>query len=135
MKSAPITTSALVLGLFAAATCLAQTPSPPASNTNPSAASSPSQRDATRSPAAETPANSQSKPSDASTPHQHEAMAGKNQTMKECTDAQAAKNPSMSKADITKACDDQMKMQKDRARLSKSPDSAPSDRSQTPAPK
>ena len=111
MKLAPLKMTAIVLGLFAAATCMAQTPSPPASDSNPSAASSPSQREATRSPAAEAPATSESKPSDASTPHQHEAMAGKHQTMKECTDAQAAKNPSMSKADITKACNDQMKMQ------------------------
>ena len=115
MKFTPITIAAVVVGIFGAATCFAQTPSPPASTTNPSSASSPSQRDATRTPAAETPATPQSDPSDASTPHQRMAMGGKHQTMKECMDAQAAKASGMSKADMTKACNEQMKMQKDHA--------------------
>ena len=64
-------------------------------------------------------------------------MAGKKQTMKECMDAQAAKDSEMSKADMTKACEQQMKMQKDRARMSKAPTTTPnsSDDSRTPAPK
>lgn len=122
MKSTPVTVTAALIGIFAALACFAQTPSPPASTTSPSNASSPSQRDATRSPATEAPATSASQPSDASTPHQREAMGGKTQTMKECMDAQAAKNSAMSKADMTKACNDQMKMQKDHARMSKAPD-------------
>ena len=137
MKFTPITVTAAVVGIFGAATCFAQTPSPPASTTSPSSASSPSQRDATRSPASETAATSGSQPADASTPHQREAMGGKNQTMKECMDAQAVKNSGMSKDAMTKACDDQMKMQKDRTHMSKAPATTPktNDGYSTPAPK
>lgn len=116
----PSITIATAVAALGVATCFAQAPSPPASTTNPSNASSPSQRDSTRLPAAETPAESQSKPSDATTPHQRQAMASKPHTMKECMDMQAAKNPDMSRSDMTKACNDQMKMHKDSATKSKS---------------
>src|SRR4051794_16333720 len=66
--------SALV-GLLGSAVLFAQAPSPPSSTSNPSAASSPSQRDTTRSPAAEAAPASGDQPADASTPHQREAMA------------------------------------------------------------
>lgn len=135
MKFTPITVTAALVGILGAAACFGQTPSPPDSTTSPSSASSPSQRDATQSPTTETPT---SQPSDASTPHQREAMGGKNQSMKQCMDAKAAANTSgMSAADMTKACQDQMKMQKDRAHMSKAPDTAPknSDGYQTPAQK
>lgn len=115
MKITSISVAAALVGILGAATCFAQTPSPSESTTSPSSASSPSQRDATRSPAAETPTTSPSQPSDASTPHQREAMGAKNQTMKECMDAQVAKTPDLSKEDMTKACHDQMMMQKNRA--------------------
>ncbi len=134
MKLPSITITAAALGIFGAATCFAQTPSPPASTTSPSSASSPSQREATRSPAAETAATAASQPSDASTPHQREAMGGKSQTMSGCMDAQAARNSGMSRSDMTKACDQQMKMQKDRAHMSKAP-ATNSDGSQPPAQK
>ena len=58
---------------------------------------------------------------------------GKDQTMKECMDAQTAKAPEASKADMTKACEDQMKRQKERARMSKAPETK--DSTPTPAPK
>lgn len=144
MKSSSLTITAAVLGILGASTCFAQTPNPPASGTSPSSASSPSQREATQSRTAESQATP-SPSSDTSTPHQREAMAGKKQTMKECMDTQAAKTSGMSKADMTKACDEQMKMQKDRERLSKAPATTPAttppttpkndDASQTPAPK
>jgi putative membrane protein len=55
----------------------AQTPDPStgtgAGSTNPSAASSPQQRDSTHNSATESPATSGAEPTDASTPHQHEA--------------------------------------------------------------
>lgn len=133
MKSTHMTLTAAVLGILAASSCFAQTATPPESATSPSSASSPSQRDATRSPAAESSATP-SQSSQTSTPHQREAMGGKTQTMKECMDAQAAKTSGMSKADMTKACDEQMKMQKDRAHMSKAPTTMPND-SKTPSPK
>jgi hypothetical protein len=52
-------------------------------------------------------------------------MGSKNQTMKQCMDAQAAKASGMSKAAMTKACDEQMKMQKDRAHTPKNDDGSP----------
>ncbi len=132
----PVLTLAAALGIFGAALCGAQTPSPPANatnpSTNPSSASSPSQREATRSSANESPAT-ESESSQASTPHQKVAVAGKTQTMKECMDAQSAKNSGMSKSDMTKACEQQMKGQKERAPTSAMPKS--SDGSQTPTPK
>jgi len=113
---------------------VAQTPNPPpASTTNPSAASSPSQREATRSPAAETPAPT-ADTTDAPTPHQRQAMGGKPQTMKQCMDAQAAKDSGKTHSEMTKACNEQMKMQKDYERLSEAPKNN-TDSSRTPAPK
>ena len=131
----PVT--AAVIAVLAATMCAAQTPSPPASTTSPSSASSPSQREATRSPAAETPASPQAAPSDASSPHQRQAMGGKAQTMKQCMDAQAAKDPAMTHGEMTKNCNQQMKMQKDYQHLSEAPATTPndSDSSRTPAPK
>ena len=136
MNMTPVRVTAAVIGILGAAACFAQTPSPPTSTTSPSSASSPSQRDATRSPAAESPATGGSQPSAASTPHQREAM-GKPQTMKDCMDTQASTNSGMSKSDMTKACDEQMKKQKDHAHMSKAPANSPnsSDSSQAPAPK
>lgn len=126
MKFTPIPVTAAVIAILAATMCVAQTPSPPASTTSPSSASSPSQRDATRSPAEETAASPQSAPSDASTPHQRQAMGGKAQTMKQCMDAQAAKYPGMTHGEITKSCNQQMKMQKDYEHLSEAPATTPS---------
>jgi hypothetical protein len=48
-------------------------------------------------------------------------MGSKTTTMKECMDARAATTPGMSKDAMTKACDDQMKMQKDRTHMSNAP--------------
>lgn len=137
MKIILLPVAAAVVGVLAATMCVAQTPSPPASTTSPSSASSPSQRETTRSPAAETPASSQSSPSDASTPHQRQAMGAKAQTMKQCMDAQAAKNSGMTHSEMTKTCNQQMKMQKDYEHLSEAPATTPkdSDSSRTPAPK
>jgi hypothetical protein len=102
-----VTGATAILSVLAAGTAFAQTPSPPASTSTPSSASSPSQREATSSSAKESPASA---PSDAATAHQREAMGGK-QTMKQCMDAQSASNPSKSKSDMTKACEDHMKKQ------------------------
>jgi hypothetical protein len=128
--------SAAVVGVLGSTMVFAQTANPPQSTTSPSSASSPSQRDSTRSTTdtAETPATAGAQPSDAATPHQREAMAGKTQTMKECMDERAARNDGMSKADMTKACNDQIKMQKERAHLSKAPTSTSKDSASQPAP-
>jgi cytoskeletal protein RodZ len=119
------TVSAAVIGVLSSTIAFAQQTPPPESTTSPSSASSPSQRDATRNSASEAPATSGAQPADASTAHQREAMAGHPKTMKECMDQQAAKKDGMSKSDMTKACDEQMKMQKDRTHMSKAPANSP----------
>jgi hypothetical protein len=96
--------------LLCATVGFAQTPSPSSSQTDPSAASSPSQRAATHNNSTETPTTEGSNPASASTPAQRDAMKGsKAQMMKDCMAQQSAKNPDMSKSDMTKACHDQMK--------------------------
>jgi hypothetical protein len=133
MKFTPIAVTAAAVGILGATTCLAQTASPPSSTTTPSSSSSPSQREATSGPAAERAAD----PVDASSPHQRQAVGGKAQTMKHCMDAQAAKKSGMTNAQMSKSCNDQMKMQKDSEHLSQVPATAPSqaDSSRTPPPK
>jgi hypothetical protein len=136
MKFTPIPVTATVVGIFAATLGVAQTPSPPASTTNPNSASRPSQRETTHSSAAETSAPSSPDPAGASTPHQRQAMGGKGQTMQQCMDAQAAKNSGMSRSDMTKTCNQQMKMQKDHEHLSQAPTRQnDSDSTRTPTPK
>ena len=74
-----MTRSSALLTLLAvgSATCaLAQTPPPPNDPTAPSAASSPHQRDATRTDASEANPTQGAEPSSASTPHQREATQG-----------------------------------------------------------
>lgn len=133
MKFIPIAVTAAAVGVLSATTCLAQTASPPASATSPSSASSESQREATSGPAAERAAD----PVDASSPHQRQATGGKAQTMKQCMDAEAAKHSGMTNGQMTKSCNDQVKMQKDYQHLSEVPATAPNktDSSRTPAPK
>lgn len=105
--------SMAVMAVLGTTLAVAQTPANPPS-TDPSSASTPAQREATRTNEGETPATSGSQPADASSPHQRDAM-GKSQTMKQCMDAQAAKNSAMSKSDMKKACDAQMKSHKETA--------------------
>lgn len=109
MKISSIAAATAVFSMLVAATAFAQAPSPPASTSAPSSASSPSQREATHSSAKESPA---SEPSDAATAHQRQAMGMKQQTMKQCMDAQGVSHPGKSKSDMTKACEDQMKKEK-----------------------
>jgi putative membrane protein len=74
----------IALLAFGSATgALAQTPTPPDDETAPSAASSPHQRDATATNAAEAPTPS-AKPSSAATPHQRQVTDG-SKTMKAVT--------------------------------------------------
>lgn len=80
-------------------------------DTSPSSASSPSQRDATSSSATEAPTTTDStSPAAASTPHQQHAtrMANK-QAMKDCVAKQQSDNSSLSATDAKKACKAQMK--------------------------
>ncbi len=124
--------SVALTGALCASLGYAQAPSPSPSTTSPSSASSPQQRDSTHSNANETPATSGTDPADASSPHQRLATAdsspqAKQKMMKDCMSQQAAKTPDMSKSDMTKACNDQMKMQKDHASMSKAPANAPKD--------
>jgi hypothetical protein len=65
-------------------------------------------------------------------------MSGKGQTLQQCMDAQAAKNSGMSRSEMTKTCNQQMKMQKDYQHLSEAPATPPNDSdssSRTPGPK
>jgi hypothetical protein len=64
-------------------------------------------------------------------------MSGKGQTLQQCMDAQAAKNSGMSRSEMTKTCNQQMKMQKDHEHLSQGRATTPndSDSAHTPAPK
>jgi hypothetical protein len=88
---------------------LAQT-APPTDQTSPSSASSPHQRDTTKSnaPEASPTDNTQgTNPSDASSPHQRQATSRSAQ-MKECV-AKQTSNSGMSAADARKACKAQLK--------------------------
>ncbi len=80
------------------------------SDTSPSSASSPAQRDSTSTSATEAPTTDGTNPAAASTPHQQKAtrMASK-QAMKQCIAKQQSDNSGMSAADAKKACKAQMK--------------------------
>jgi hypothetical protein len=102
----------LLLMTLASATCvMAQTP--PADQTAPSAASSPHQRDATSTPAAEAPATPSPEASATATPHQKEVTGADKtkhqQMMKDCVAKEQAKNSATSMDDAKKACMSQMK--------------------------
>lgn len=72
MNTISTVTAAALLAAAAATVAVAQTPTQ--ANPDPSAASSPHQRQATHSGASEAPAMNGANPGAASTPHQHEAM-------------------------------------------------------------
>lgn len=77
MNALSAATAAALLATAAATIVVAQTPpdtAPP--QTGPAAASSPHQREATRTNTEEAPAANGAEPTAASTPHQHEAVAG-----------------------------------------------------------
>jgi hypothetical protein len=88
---------------------------PPTSDTSPSAASSPSQREATSSSATESPTTTTegTNPSAASSPHQQQATGGTHmaskQSMKDCIAKERAENSGMSAAEAKKTCKAQMK--------------------------
>ena len=105
---------AALISMAPTALVVAQT-DPQPDQTSPSAASSPHQRDTTKSTTPEASSStSDTSPSAASTPHQQQAtqdstrMASK-QSMKECIAKQQSDNSGMSKADAKKACKAQMK--------------------------
>ena len=92
-----------------AALVMAQSQTMP-SDTSPSSASSPSQRDSTSSSATESPTTDGTSPAAASTPHQQQAThVASKQAMKECVAKQQSDNSGMSAADAKKACKAQMK--------------------------
>jgi hypothetical protein len=109
-----------LISMSSAGLALAQTP-PAQDSTSPSAASSPSQRQATKTESQEAPATNGTDPSAASTPHQNQATHGADkakheQMMKDCMAKERAKDSSMSKDDAKKNCMDQMKMSSDKTR-------------------
>jgi hypothetical protein len=85
--------------------------SPQPDTTSPSAASSPSQRDATSNRTPEAPAANGANPSAASSPHQQQATqkSEAKQTMKGCMAREQADHTGMSKADARKSCKEQLK--------------------------
>ena len=99
---------AALMTLAPGALVMAQSQTMP-SDTSPSSASSPSQRDSTSSSATEAPPTSDStSPSAASTPAQRQATASK-PSLKNCIAKQQSDNSGMSAADAKKACKAQMK--------------------------
>jgi len=106
-----------LISMAPTALVLAQT-EPQTDTTSPSSASSPHQRDATKSNSSEassTDNTSSTNPSAASSPHQQQSttkdsthMASK-QSMRDCIAKQQSDNQGMSKADAKKACKAQMK--------------------------
>jgi hypothetical protein len=100
---------AALMSMAPTAWVMAQSQTMP-SDTSPSSASSPAQRDSTSSSATESPTTNGTSPSAASTPHQQQAtrMASK-QAMKQCVAKQQSDNSGMSAADAKKACKAQMK--------------------------
>jgi hypothetical protein len=98
-----------LIAMSPAAMVLAQS-SPPAQDTSPSSASSPSQRDATQSNAQESMPNSGTSPSAASTPSQQQAVhTASKQSMKDCIAKQQQNDSGISKDDAKKACKAQLK--------------------------
>src|SRR5688572_19303784 len=90
----------LALIAVGSATCaLAQTPTPPDDETAPSAASSPHQRDATSTNAAEAPTPS-AKPSSAATPHQRQVTDGSKTTKAVTPESFASQAAIIGKAEI-----------------------------------
>jgi len=113
-------TAFLICVALASSGALAQTPPP--TSTNPSSASSPHQRETTRTPAKETatPSNpaatpTSPAPSAASSPHQQHVTEGADKTkahekmMKDCIAKQQSTNSTMSQDAAKKACTAQMK--------------------------
>ena len=98
---------AALMTLAPGAMVMAQSQTMP-SDTSPSSASSPSQRDSTSSSATEASTSDSTSPSAASTPAQRQATASK-PSLKNCIAKQQSDNSGMSAADAKKACKAQMK--------------------------
>src|SRR5687768_14383675 len=97
MKRPSVLIALLAVG---STTCaLAQTPTPPDDETAPSAASSPHQRDATSTNAAEAPTPS-AKPSSAATPHQRQVTDGSKTTKAVTPESFASQAAIIGKAEI-----------------------------------
>jgi hypothetical protein len=101
---------AALISMAPAALVMAQSQTMP-TDTSPSSASSPSQRDATSSSATESPTTDGTDPSAASSPHQQQAIhtAASKKAMKDCVAKQQTDNSGISAADAKKACKAQMK--------------------------
>ena len=112
--------TALPICVLISMTSLAFAQAPPASSTNPSAASSPHQRDTTSTPTKEAPTPSSPEPATASSPHQKEVIKGSakaatgkpaskaDKMMSECVRKRQSANSSLSQDDAKKACTEQM---------------------------
>jgi putative membrane protein len=74
MKAIPTVTAAALLAAAGATVALAQAPAQSPAPTNPSAASSPHQREATQTGTEEAPVSNGANPAEASSPHQRGAM-------------------------------------------------------------
>ena len=106
----------ILIAMASATTALAQTQEPTRTTDDPAAASSPHQRDATKTPAQEAPTTSATNPTDAASPHQQQTMskAQKEQWLKDCVKKEQAKDSSLSKDEVKKACTEQMSMHSDK---------------------
>jgi hypothetical protein len=108
---------AVATSMASIAVAVAQAPPPP--DTSPAAASSPHQRQTTRTQAPEAPPPNGAEPTAASSPHQqettsgstsgHTGKAGQKQAMKDCMTREQADHTGMSAADAKKSCKQQLK--------------------------
>ena len=110
MTTRKILMLAALISIAPAGLVMAQSQTTP-QDTSPSAASSPSQRNATSSSATEAPTSSDStSPAAASSPHQQQSThVASKQAMKDCVAKQKQDNSGISAADAKKACKQQMK--------------------------
>jgi hypothetical protein len=111
----------MLMSIAFASFAMAQTPpastrqpatqtTPQTDETAPRAASSPHQREATKTDATEAATPSATDPSSSSTPHQKQAMAKANeQKMRDCVKRSRAADTSMTEDQAKKSCMEQMK--------------------------
>lgn len=108
--------SSLLIFITIASVNVALAQAPPPASSNPSAASSPHQRDTTSKTTKEAPAPSNAEPSAASSPHQKQVTEGTDKSnakqdkmINDCVTKRQSESSSLSKQDANKACMADMK--------------------------
>jgi hypothetical protein len=101
-------TITILVATSIASMTLAFAQTPQSDTTSPNAASSPHQRDTTKTNTPEAPPANGADPAAASTPHQQQMTSHKH-AMKECVAKEQADHSGMSMANAKKACKEQLK--------------------------